>query len=119
MARDRRLGEPGQRRVGDAARPVQAIGDAAQAGAEHHRRVGAVDAELLGGGVRRPRTRSKNVASSFMRPRLRRRVEERRHRVQERPGRFEVRQVSGARDRDEAGARDRGRDRFISARGVT
>ena len=53
VAGDGRLGKAGQRRVGDAARTLQAIGDAAQAGAEHHRDVGAVDAQLLGGGVGR------------------------------------------------------------------
>ena len=54
MAGDGRLGKAGQRRVDHAARTLQAIGDAAQAGAEHHRDVGAVDAQLLGGGVGRP-----------------------------------------------------------------
>ena len=54
MAGNGRLRKSGQRRVRYAARRLQPIGHAAQAGPEHDADVGRADVELLGGGVRRP-----------------------------------------------------------------
>ena len=53
MPGDGRLRKAGQRRVRYGARALEAIGDAAQPGPEHHRDVGAVDRKLLGHGVGR------------------------------------------------------------------
>ena len=51
MAGDSGLGEAGQRRVQRRARALESIGDAAQAGAEHHRDLGRGGVELLADGL--------------------------------------------------------------------
>ena len=104
-------GKAGQRRVRYGARALQAIGDAAQPGPEHHRDVGAVDRQLLGRGVgRAPHA-----------------IEERRVQLHDgaSPPRVSTNAVTACRnapgastwdrwpalgDRDEARARDRGGD---------
>ena len=115
MAGDRGLRESGQRRIRDAARALQAIGDAAQPGAEHDGDVGAVDAEPLRRGLRRALHAFEEPGAQLHHPpafafRIGQFGQKRRERPSERARRLDVRDVACAGDGREARARDRGGD---------